>query len=172
MITTKQPTRPKKLTLWERVYLFEIIRGLWITIRHFLDNFIHMKTRMTVEYPEQKKDIPFGYRAEHRLMLRANGDVRCTACMLCATACPSDCIKIVAEEAPDRMIEKRPKEYEIDLLRCVFCGLCVEACPCDAIRMDTYKYENANCNRKDFIYDKGKLLTNHAPGQSPYSVAL
>lgn len=172
MITIKTITRPEKLTLWERVYLPEIIRGLWITIRHFINNLIHPFDRMTVEYPEKKKDIPFGYRAEHRLMQRANGEVRCTACMLCVTACPSDCIKIVAEESPDPTIEKRPKEYEIDMLRCVFCGLCVEACPCDAIRMDTYKYENSNHLREDFIYDKKFLMENHATGQSPYSAAL
>jgi NADH-quinone oxidoreductase subunit I len=172
MITTKQISRPEELTLWERAYLPEIVRGLGITIRHFLDNLIHIRRRITVEYPEKKKDIPFGYRAEHRLMLRPNGDIRCTACMLCAAACPSDCIRIAAEEAPDPTIEKRPREYEIDMLRCVFCGLCVEACPCDAIRMDTCKYENAGPSRKEFIYNKERLLANHAPAQSPYSVAL
>lgn len=172
MITVKQISRPAQLTFWERLYLPEIIRGLFITIRHFLDNLIHMRRRMTVEYPEQKKEIPFGYRAEHRLMLRPDGDPRCTACMLCATACPADCISIVAEEAPDPMIEKRPREFVIDMLRCVFCGLCVEACPCDAIRMDTYKYENSNYRRENFIYDKAKLLNNHPDGANPYSVNL
>ena len=172
MITTKQITRPEKLTLWERVYLPEILRGLLITIRHFLDNLFHPFRRMTVEYPEKKKDIPFGYRAEHRLMLRPDNNIRCTACMLCATACPADCISIVAEEVEDPTIEKRPKEYTIDLLRCVFCGLCVEACPRDAIRMDTYKYENSNYARKDFIYDKARLVSNHPEGASPYSAAL
>lgn len=172
MINVKKISRPKKLTPWERIYLPEIVRGLLITIRHFLDNFIHMKKRMTVEYPEVKKDIPAGYRAEHRLMQRMDGSIRCTACMLCVTACPADCIKITAEESEDPRIEKRAKEYTIDMLRCVFCGLCVEACPCDAIRMDTYKYENSNYFRKDFIYDKERLLNNHARGQSPYSVNL
>ncbi|MBI2342277.1 MAG: NADH-quinone oxidoreductase subunit I [Deltaproteobacteria bacterium] len=172
MIGIKQITRPEKLTLWERVYILEIMRGLFITIRHFLVNLIHPFERMTVEYPEKKKDIPFGYRAEHRLMLRPDGSVRCTACMLCATACPADCISIVAEEAPDPTIEKRAKEYTIDELRCVFCGLWVEACPCDAIRMDTYKYENANYTRRDCIYDKKKLMDNHPEGASPYSIAL
>ena len=132
---------------------------------------MHPFSRMTVEYPEQKKELPFGYRAEHRLMLRPNGEIRCTACMLCATACPADCIYIVAEEAPDKTIEKRPNSFVIDELKCVFCGLCVEACPCDAIRMDTYKYENSNYTRKDCVYDKAKLLNNHPEGASPYSVS-
>lgn len=172
MITVKKISRPEKLTLWESLYLPEILRGLLITIRHFLDNLIHPYKRMTVEYPEKKKDIPVGYRAEHRLMKRPDGSVRCTACMLCATACPADCIAIVAEESPDQSIEKRAKEYTINELRCVYCGLCVEACPCDAIRMDTYKYENSNYTREDFFYDKERLLNNHPDGASPYSAAL
>ena len=172
MIKVKQITRPEKLTLWERIYILEIARGLLITAKHFFYNLIHMNTRMTIEYPEQKKDLPYGYRGEHRLMWRPDGSIRCTACMLCATACPADCISIVAEESPDPFIEKRAKEYTIDELRCVFCGLCVEACPCDAIRMDTYKYENANYTREACIYDKNKLMNNHAEGQNPYSVSL
>lgn len=172
MIGTKQIKRPERLTVWESIYLPEIVRGLFITIKHFIRNFIHMKKRMTVEYPERKKNIPDGYRAEHRLMLRPDGSIRCTACMLCATACPSDCIHIEAEESPDPLIEKRARSYTIDELRCVFCGLCVEACPCDAIRMDTYKYENSCSTRAGLIYDKKKLMENHAEGQSPYSAAL
>lgn len=144
MIGIKKISRSEKLTLWERIYLPEIVRGLSVTISHFIKNLLHPYKRMTVEYPEQKKDIPYGYRAEHRLMLLPNGAVRCTSCMLCATACPADCIKIIAEEVEDPFIEKRPKEFTIDLLRCVFCGLCVEACPCDAIRMDTYKIGRAH----------------------------
>ena len=172
MINVVKIERKEKMTLWERIYLPEIVRGLSITFSHFIKNLRHPFKRMTIEYPEKKKNIPFGYRAEHRLMLRPDGSVRCTACMLCATACPSECIHIVAEESEDPTIEKRAKEYTIDELECVFCGLCVEACPCDAIRMDTYKYENSGYTRKEFLYDKKKLMTNHAKGSDPYSVNL
>ncbi len=164
--------RGATLTFWERLYIPEIIRGLSITAHHFFRNLIRMNDRMTVEYPEQKQKIPTGYRAEHRLMLRPDGQVRCTACMCCATICPSDCIEIVAEESPDKTIEKRPAAFNINMLRCVFCGLCVEACPCDAIRMDTGKYENTQYTREDFIYDKAKLISNHPEGMSPYSIAI
>ena len=172
MIRIKPVIRERGLSLWERAYFPEIIRGLLVTFKHFARNFVHRNKRMTVEYPELKKDIPFGYRAEHRLMLRPDGTIRCTACMLCATACPANCISIVAEESPDKTVEKRAKEYTIDELRCVFCGLCVEACPCDAIRMDTYKYENAAYSRSTLIYTKEKLLTNHPEGFSPYSINI
>lgn len=164
--------RGPKLTLWERMYIPEVVRGLSITASHFFKNLIHIDRRMTVEYPEQKQKIPAGYRAEHRLMLRPDGQVRCTACMCCATICPSDCIEIVAEESNDKSIEKKPAVFTINMLRCVFCGLCVEACPCDAIRMDTGKYENSQYTRADFIYDKAKLMSNHPEGVSPQSIAI
>ena len=117
------------------------------------------------------KPIPEGYRAEHRLMLRPDENIRCTACMLCATACPAECIEIVAGENPDPKIEKYPVVYNIDLLRCVFCGLCEEACPCDAIRMDTKKIDMAGYTREGFILDINYLMKNHPPGMSPYSIA-
>jgi len=160
------------MTLWERIYLPELVRGLFTTARHFFRNLIHMDTRITIEYPEVKKALPPGYRAEHRLMLREDGTMRCTACMLCATACPADCISIEAEEVDDPAVEKRAKTFVIDELRCVFCGFCVEACPCDAIRMDTGRYENTAFNRASLLYDKEKLLANSAPGASPLSGAL
>ena len=164
--------RKPERTLWERAYLPEIIRGLTITARHFIKNLIFMNRRITIEYPEEKKQLPAGYRAEHRLMKREDGTVRCTACMLCATICPSSCIEIEPEEVADPRIEKRAKSYIINELRCVFCGLCVEACPCDAIRMDTGKYENAAFDRSALIYTKEKLLENQAPGSGSLTMAL
>jgi len=164
--------RTLTLTLWERLYLFEIIRGLGITIRHLLNNMLHIDRRITIEYPDVQPKFPEGYRAEHRLMWRPDNTTRCTACMLCATACPARCIEIVAEDVGDNKVEKRPSIFSINELRCVFCGLCVEACPCDAIRMDTGKFENSAYTRQEFIYDIKKLMTNHPEGVSPYSTAL
>ncbi|MFH0799940.1 MAG: NADH-quinone oxidoreductase subunit I [Pseudomonadota bacterium] len=164
--------RNTKMTLLERLYLPEIIRGMCITGLHFFRNLIHMDRRITIEYPEQEKRIPPGYRAEHRLMKREDGSIRCTACMLCATICPAGCIEIEAEEVADPSIEKRAKRYTINELRCVFCGFCVEACPCDAIRMDTGMFKNASFDRSSMIYHKELLLANHPDNSSPLSVAL
>lgn len=168
MITVTRP----QLGFWDKIYLGAILRGMKITLRHALGNIVNPKGIKTFEYPEQKKVIPEQYRAEHRLMKRPDGSVRCTACMLCATACPAHCIEIEAAEHPNPEVEKYPAVYNINLLRCVYCGLCVEACPCDAIRMDTKKIENAGYTRKAFIADKDYLLENHPEDRSPFSIAL
>lgn len=164
--------RNEKMTLWERVYVPEILRGMAITAGHFIKNLVHMDRRITIEYPEQKKKLPPGYRAEHRLMRREDGSIRCTACMLCATICPANCISIEAEEVPGSSVEKRAKSYAINELRCVFCGFCVEACPCDAIRMDTGMYQNAGFTRSSLIFQKELLLANTPAGASPLSGGL
>ena len=168
MIIAKRPP----LSFFDRIYVGAIFRGMWITLRHALRNLLHPDKIMTYEYPEMKKPLPDHYRAEHRLMQRPDGTPRCTACMLCATACPADCIEIVAAEHPDPRVEKYPAVYNINLLRCVYCSLCVEACPCDAIRMDTKKIEQAGYSREHFIVDKDYLMNNHPEDKSPYSIAL
>jgi len=176
-IGVKKVVRPE-LTPLERIYLVEVAKGLAITARHLVRNFLvgtllgkREKVIITREYPEEPLQVPPGFRGEHRLMLREDGKIRCTACMLCATACPARCIRIVAAEDADPGVEKYPSTYTIDLLRCVFCGYCVEACPCDAIRMDTGKFENATFTRAGAVVDLVYLARNHA-GKSPLSEGI
>ncbi len=164
--------RPPKLSILDRLYIGAVFKGMWITLKHAVGNIFHQDRILTYEYPEMKKPVPENYRAEHRLMQRPDGSVRCTACMLCATACPANCIEIVATEHPDPRVEKYPAVYNINLLRCVYCSLCVEACPCDAIRMDTQKVEQVGYTREHFIVDKEYLMKNHPENKSPYSIAL
>lgn len=144
----------------EKTYLLEVIRGLSVTMGHFLRNIKNPKENLpTIEYPDEERPLPSRYRGVHRLTQREDGEPKCVACMLCPTACPADCIHIEEGEHDDPSIEKYPISFEIDLLRCVFCGLCVEACPEDAIRMDTSIYELAAEDRTDFIVDKETLLS-------------
>ena len=159
-----------RLTLAERLYLPEVLRGVGVTTRHFVRNLtlhtLHLfglakehRAAATTQYPEERKVYSDGYRGAHRLTLKPDGAVRCTACFLCATACPAKCIHIEAGEHPDPEVEKYPVRYEIDTLQCIYCGMCVEACPCDAIRMDTGRHAVPYDSREQFIYGKSMLMS-------------
>ncbi|HKN02059.1 MAG TPA: NADH-quinone oxidoreductase subunit I [Candidatus Binataceae bacterium] len=162
--------RREEMTFWEQIYLPEILKGLAITgsrlfgnlalnIAHLFGLAKSRRAYTTVQYPEDRKRYSDHFRGSHRLTIREDGAVRCTACFLCATACPAQCIYIEAGESPDPQIEKFPERYEIDTLRCIYCGLCVEACPCDAIRMDTYVHPRIwGFDRKDFVENKEMLM--------------
>jgi len=147
-----------QLKWYQELYLWEIFRGMLITLRHFILGVLRPERFPTLYYPEVKHKMRENYRGKHRLTLKDDGSVRCTACMLCATACPADCIYIDGAEHPDPKVEKFPTRFEIDMLRCVFCGLCVEACPCDAIRMDTGEYDLGDYRRADLVFKKESLM--------------
>jgi NADH-quinone oxidoreductase subunit I len=157
-----------ELNFKERLYIVEIVKGLWITARHFWVNLwrhtlqlVGIKTAkgaVTFQYPEERRPASPRLRSRHRLTRREDGTPRCVACMMCETVCPAHCIYIVAGEHPDPKIEKYPIRFDIDLGVCVFCGYCVEACPEDAIRMDTGITEIATYRRKELIYHIEDLL--------------
>ena len=148
-----------RLPINQRVYLIAIFKGMMITARHFFRNLFHPGQMPTILYPEQRRPYSPRFRGLQILTVKENGDIRCTACMLCATACPADCIHITAAEHPDPRVEKYPREFNIDMLRCVFCGMCEEACPVDAIRMGP-NYELSSYDRSDFIFTKEDLVKN------------
>lgn len=142
----------------EKIYVVEVLKGLGLTLGHVLRNLFDPKKMPVIFFPEQKKDLPPATRGRHRLMKREDGSPRCTACMLCATACPAECIHILAAESPDPAIEKFPQKFDIDMLRCVYCGFCVEACPLDAIRMDIPEVTVAGYTRDSLVYHKEFLM--------------
>lgn len=144
--------------LGESVYLIEIVKGLFLTVGHVLRNLFGWRQFQTVGYPEVKREIPEGYRAKHRLTTRDDGSTKCVACMMCATACPAECIHIVPAESENPDIERYPDRFDIDLLECVFCGMCVEACPVDAIRMDSGVYSLTAFDRESFMVTKEELM--------------
>jgi NADH-quinone oxidoreductase subunit I len=162
--------RREEMTLLERIYVVEIFKGLTITYGKLLKNlwlhtlkFLGVKTKesagVAIQYPNERRPYPARYRGRHRLTLYDNGDVKCTSCFLCATACPARCIYIEACEHEDPSVEKFPKRYEIDTLLCIYCGYCVEACPVDAIRMDTGLHpEVYPADPRLFIEDKETLM--------------
>ena len=149
--------RPE-MTLVEKIYVWEVLKGLGVTFGHFIRGFIKPESLPVRSYPEIQPDIPRDYRSRHRLMKRPDGEPRCVACFMCSTACPANCISIEAGASSDPRIEKKPAKFDIDLLVCVFCGLCAEACPVDAIRMDTRKAMLAADKREKFRVGLSDLL--------------
>ena len=96
-----------------RIYLFEILRGMTITLRHLVRNLFNRKQMVIIEYPDERREYSPRFRGRHRLKKREDGTVKCVACHLCATVCPAQCITIEATEHPDPDIEKMPEKYEM-----------------------------------------------------------
>ena len=146
----------KKMNFWERIYLPAVFGGMWITLKHFF------KKSNTLQYPEVKRQMSQIYRGQHVLKRDEEGRERCTACGLCAVACPAEAITMIASErTKDQETlyreEKYASTYEINMLRCIFCGLCEDACPKEAIFL-TDKIVDANFGRDEFIFGKDKLV--------------
>jgi len=147
---------PKPLNFMERLYLPNILKGMVITFRHIFQK------KATIQYPEQKRPFSPVFRGLHVLNRDEEGRERCTACGLCAVACPAEAITMEAAErkkGEEHLYreEKYAARYEINMLRCIFCGLCEEACPKDAIYLSE-TFAPANFTRKGFIYGKPDLL--------------
>lgn len=163
---------PRLMNRLEGLFIPAVFKGLGTTFRHVFQNMgpgregRNKNNIWVVQYPEEKRDdrdvLEGGqerstFRGVHRLNRDEDGRVRCVACFMCATACPANCIHIVAEESPWEDREKYPKQFDIDELRCIYCGMCEEACPCDAIELTPF-YELTGLTRSELIFDKAKLL--------------
>lgn len=145
-------TAKRKLSLWERLYFPEIIRGMSITIRVFF------RPKFVRQYPEERWVPPPVFRGRPVLVMEdETGVERCVACGLCARVCPPLAIQVQAAETElDK--ERYPELFEINMLRCIFCGFCEEVCPEEAIIMSK-DFELTFTDQKDAIYGKDKLLT-------------
>lgn len=146
----------KHQTLSERIYFPAVVKGMLITFSHLF------KKRPTIMYPEEQREIAPVYRGRHVLKRDENGAERCTACGMCAVACPAEAITMESaerkrgEEGLYRE-EKYASTYEINMLRCIFCGLCEEACPKEAIFL-TDRLVESEYERETFVYGKDKLV--------------
>ncbi len=158
----------KKYTVKEKLYLIAIAQGLLVTLKRFFQGLI-LRKKYTIMYPEQRRNYSERFRGVHFISVDVNKTENCTACFLCETVCPAECIHIVAEERDDQADvygvakEKKPLSFDIDALRCCFCGFCEEACPKDAIKLSK-NYEMAVTDRTDAIYDL-KFLKREVKGR-------
>lgn len=151
-----QPVDRRPMTFSEKIYMPSILKGMAVTLKHFF------KKKPTISYPDEKRPFSPVFRGLHVLNRDEEGREKCTACGLCAVACPAEAITMEAAErqkGEENLYreEKYAAKYEINMLRCIFCGLCEEACPKDAIYLSE-TFAPANYQRKGFVYGKEELL--------------
>lgn len=145
--------------------MISILRTIW-------QIFLHMfRRRETVQYPDERPNLPPRWRGRIVLASDPDGAERCVACYLCAVACPVDCISLQATEAEDG--RRYPDVFRINFSRCIFCGYCEEACPTYAIQLIP-DFELAEYDRQNLVYEKEHLQIagqGKYPGYNFYRIA-
>lgn len=151
--------------------IWSLLVGLGITGKYIF------KRDVTVYYPRQTvaKEDMVTFRGPIELIgLDADpATPRCISCMLCAQACPSNCITVTKSPAPKPTEEEKqamaeaeargekvkkpsapkyPAGWTYNFTLCSLCGSCVESCPVDSIRFSNNIYL-AGTSRQDFHFD-------------------
>lgn len=135
-----------------------MLKGLATTFKHGFGR------PVTVQYPEEVLPLPVGYRGRVTLTFDTEKDkFKCTACGLCAKACPVGIIQVT--RAKDETTGKPmpyPEKFEYNLLECIVCGLCVEACPFGSLTMNPER-ELAVTTREQADQNREKLRVDETP---------
>lgn len=148
-IVQAKQTRSTDLTLLQKTYIPEIVKGLAVTIKSLF------APKFTRQYPEERMNPQASFRGRP-VLVEEDGVERCVACGLCARVCPALAIEVQASET-ELEKERYPVKFEINMLRCIFCGFCEEACPEEAIVMSD-EYELVFRKPENAIYGKDRLL--------------
>jgi NADH-quinone oxidoreductase subunit I len=155
---------------FQEVYggFMSLLTGMRITLGQFF------KPVITVQYPRQTLKMPARFRGHIQLVLDPEtGKSRCTACLLCERACPSDCIMVQGAKLEGRKT-KSVTEYKLDFTTCSLCGACVEACPFDAIEFSK-EYNVVALSRDAFnnmdlvqrLEEKSRIWAQNRPPAPP-----
>ncbi|MFZ4741031.1 MAG: 4Fe-4S binding protein [Bacteroidales bacterium] len=125
--------------------------------------FVHPKSIITQQYPENRKTLKMfdRFKGEVTMPHDENNQHKCTACGICEINCPNGSIEVISKqvEKADGKMKKELDVYIYKLSMCTFCGLCVKVCPQDAI-IFSQGFEHA-------VFNKEKLIkTLNHPGSS------
>jgi NADH-quinone oxidoreductase subunit I len=143
-----------------------LLEGMAVTARNFVGSYFDKERLVTVQYPEERVQVPENSRTFPFLVYDDAkdpvGTMRCVACKICETECPPQCIYIVMDRDEKGKPRQRPKVFDIDISVCMQCQICVEVCPFDAIKMDN-DYEKSQYGRfDDLIEHLPDLLKSNA----------
>lgn len=124
------------------------------------------KKPVTVQYPEEKGDIPERFR--YRIFLSPES---CIGCTLCQQICPNHSIKMevwdlssqntgahaikTARGVRENAQNKRHLYPDVNFGTCTVCRNCEEICPTNAIYL-THEFETAR-TRNSFTYSPQEL---------------
>jgi NADH-quinone oxidoreductase subunit I len=145
-----------------------IIQGLVETARNFFGSYVDKDRLVTVQYPEERHQLPEATR-QFPFLLYDGADpeagLRCVSCQICEKECPPQCIHIEKskDKKPDFVgkLQFYPAVFNIDVSTCMSCQICVEVCPFDAIRMDN-QFELSTSNRfAGLLYTKPELAKSN-----------
>ncbi|MFC2029251.1 4Fe-4S binding protein [Chloroflexota bacterium] len=162
------------------MYGLGLIKGLGVTMRHFIDSYVYDrkpwekryneewlekhqdpdgKGLFTIQYPEQRRQVPENFRFTPMLVYEDSADEpRCTACGICARVCPPQCIYIRRATDDKGRPRPRPDGFWIDTTVCMSCGSCAEYCPFDAIKMNQVHEAITTDRDRDLFLDMDRLL--------------
>jgi len=136
-----------------------LLEGMVVTARNFVGSYFDKELLVTVQYPEERVQVPENSRTFPFLVYDDDKNpvdtMRCVACKICEVECPPQCIYIVMDRDEKGKPQQRPKVFDIDISVCMQCQICVEVCPFDAIKMDN-DYEKSQ-------YGRFNELVEHLP---------
>jgi NADH-quinone oxidoreductase subunit I len=136
---------------------WSVLVGMWITLKR------SFRRPITVQYPEEKKPVMPGFRGALGLNSDpATGQLKCTACGICARNCPTGAIQVTGKPGADG--KKHVDTFTADLKRCIYCGLCVESCAFGSLTMSP-EYEMAAFDKDQLVLGKEQLAVLGRQGQ-------